>query len=239
MEIRLQKYLANCGIASRRYAEKLIQDGKIKVNNKVVTILGTKINPENDVIKYQDKIVRYQKGLIYYAVNKPKGYTTSLKDIYAKKLITELVPKEPRVYPVGRLDKDSEGLIILTNDGDFANYLTHPRFEHEKEYFIKASCKFDPQKIKSRVLNLSKGFILDRQDLQPMKISDLYIDQKIKIINFTITLKEGKNRQIRRICQKIGLNVITLKRIRIGKLRLTNDLKLGTCIKITKDDIIN
>lgn len=209
--IRLQKYLADSGIASRRKSEQLILVGLIKVNSKIITELGSKVDTEKDKVEYQNKILEPKGKLIYIMLNKPAGYVTSLEH-EGKKTILDLVKIKERVFPVGRLDELSQGLLILTNDGDLAFKLTHPKFEHEKEYIVETITKPTEQDLKS----LAEGIIIDGKRTSPAKI------KKLNENKFSIIIHEGRNRQIRKMCAERNIKIKSLKRIRIGPLKLSN-----------------
>jgi len=223
--MRLQKFLATAGIASRRKAEELIIAGKIKVDGEIVTKLGSTVG-QQDQVEYDGKIVKIKKDKTYLALNKPVGYICSTDRLQGKSVL-DLIKIKERIYPVGRLDKDSSGLLILTNDGELANQLTHPRFGGEKEYFVILDQDLKPDDIKK----LEKGIILAGRKLQPVKV----ITAKNK--SARLVLKEGINRQVRRMLGKLGYTVIRLKRVRIGKLEL-GDLKEGEWRKIKKEELI-
>lgn len=223
--MRLQKFLSQAGVASRRKAEELILAGKVKVNGQKITELGTKVDEKTDQVEYAGRIIRSESKKVYIAVNKPVDYVCSVSDKQGKSVL-ELVDISDRIYPVGRLDKDSSGLIILTNDGDFANRLAHPRYGSEKEYAVLLNKKFaqhDADKI-------ARGIILDGKKLQPVKT--------VAVNGFTVrlVLREGVNRQIRRMLGQLGYRVLELKRIRIGHLSLGN-LKEGEWKKIKPTDL--
>lgn len=209
---RLQKIIANAGVCSRREAEKLILSGKVRLNNKIVHELGVKADPEKDEITVIRKKIKPQNNKIYYLVNKPIGYICTVRDKRTKKKIVDLVPKLPRVYPVGRLDKDSSGLIILTNDGDFTQKFTHPKFEHEKEYLVKVDKKIT----KDFLEKLRKGISMEEGIAKADKIIN------VNEVIFRIIIHQGWNRQIRRMVEKVGYSVVELKRTRIGKWKLGN-----------------
>jgi 23S rRNA pseudouridine2605 synthase len=237
-KMRLQKYLAQANIASRRKAEEFIKQGKVKVNDKIITEMGYMINPEVDKVHFENLPIAPESKLIYYALNKPVGYTTTAYDPHAEHNILELVPTFPRVFPVGRLDKNTSGLIILTNDGYLAHQLTHPKFEHEKEYIVKAEPigeRPTDTQIRISIDKLTAGIELEDGKTAPAKIASLRID---KFISFHITIHEGRKRQIRRMLQSIGLQALELKRIRISNLIL-NDIPPGEYRIIAKLDIIN
>ena len=239
--MRLQKFLGSAGVASRRKSEELILSGQIKVNDKIVTEMGIQIDPKKDIVEYNHQIIHLAHQYTYYILNKPRGYTTTCSDAHAEKTVLELLPPEPRVVPVGRLDKSSRGLLILTNDGELTNRLTHPKYEHEKEYFARALIE-SPQITSTQILQneikrLEKGIYLDGKITSPAKISKLDYNLSQKTIEFHITLKEGRNRQIRRMCDIIGLKVLDLQRVRIGKISL-NNLPEGKFKKINIEEII-
>ncbi len=209
--MRLNKYLSHQGIASRREADRLIADGLISVNGKVVTEMGVKIDPGKDKVTINDEVIKRQEELIYIALNKPTGYVTSAKRTNVEKhIVMDLINIKERVYPVGRLDKDTTGLLLLTNDGTLTFKLTHPSAECAKEYEVTVKGIIQPEQIRK----LESGVKLWGEKTKKTHVNK--VDQnKMRII-----LTEGKNRQIRRICQKVGLPVRQLKRIRIKKLRL-------------------
>ncbi|OGC10261.1 hypothetical protein A2246_02680 [candidate division WOR-1 bacterium RIFOXYA2_FULL_37_7] len=212
-DIRLQKYIAQCGISSRRKAEELILTGKVKVNGQTINKLGSRIDPEKDKISVNGKLLQKDTKKIYIKLYKPKDYISSCKKYPGEKNIFDLIKDVPyRLYPVGRLDKDSEGLMLLTNDGELANRLMHPKYQHEKEYEVVIE-KYLPVK---DIKKLETGIILDGKKTLPVKIS-IIGSKKINMI-----LKEGKKRQIRRMLESIGNNVLQLKRTRIKKIKLDN-----------------
>lgn len=240
--IRLNKFLAESGISSRRKADELILAFKVMVNDKIVTDLGIKIDPEKDTVKFENKALLPSK-LAYYALYKPKSIISTAKDEQGRKTVVDLVPKEPRVFPVGRLDEESEGLIILTNDGELTQKLTHPSFEHKKEYEVIAKIKDNKSNTintnnisKNIVQSFTKGIIIESKLMQ----ADFAQVSIIHNTNYLIhlTLHTGYNRQIRKMCDKIGLEVISLKRVRTGKLRLDKlNLNPGEYKKITREMI--
>ncbi len=210
---RLQKIIAQSGLCSRRSAEKLIAQGKVTINNKIAK-LGDKATNQ-DIIKVENKIIKSQEEKIYIALNKPASYTTTNKDRFAEKKVIDLINIPQRIFPVGRLDKDTEGLIFLTNDGNWTNKITHPKFEKEKEYYVELN-----KILKKEILNeINKGFTLE----------DGYIKPLVKIISnksYLIIIHEGKNRIVKRIFRNFGYHVKRLVRVRIGKFEL-GDLESG------------
>ena len=212
---RLQKFLANCGIASRRKCEELILSGKIEVNNKVITDLSTQIDENNDEVKYNGNIVKPETEFVYYVLHKPKGYVTSSKDDRGRKTVMDLLEDNSfRVFPVGRLDYDSEGLVLLTNDGELANKLTHPSYEIEKTYIVKINGLIK----ESELAVLRNGVKLDGVKTKKAKLKLINFEDGISKIQ--VKIMEGRNRQIRRMFSEIGKEVIFLKRIAIGELSL-------------------
>ena len=221
-EERLQKYLASAGIASRRKCEELILQGKIEVNGKVVTELGTKIN-EKDIIKYNGRIVKPEEEKIYILLNKPIGYVTTAHDQFGRDKVLDLIKINKRIVPVGRLDMYTSGALILTNDGELVNKLTHPKNEIDKTYNVTLKGKIIEQEIEK----LKTGVIIDNEYLtKPAKVKILKIDENKNISRIQITIHEGKNRQIRKMCEAIDKKVIALHRSKIGKLDV-KDLKPG------------
>lgn len=209
--MRLQKFISRAGYCSRRHAEELILNGKVTVNGQIITQLGTKIDPEKDKITVEGILVFFHENFVYIALNKPKGYVTSCSHP-GEKIVLDLVNITQRIYPVGRLDKDSTGLLLLTNDGKLHLKLTHPSFDHEKEYLVTVARPIPDGALKS----IESGLKILGTKTRPARV------KKISDIRFKITLKEGRNRQIRRMVQKVGNRVIELKRIRIANIRLGN-----------------
>lgn len=232
--IRLNKYIANKGYCSRRKADELIADGKVKINGKIINELGVKVG-EQDNIKIEGNILNQFLNnnikKIYIALNKPTGYISSATSKQGKSVL-ELIPEKfGRLYPIGRLDKNSEGLIILTNDGELTNTITHPKFKHEKEYEVVINKIIDNKSIKK----LESGFLVDGEF---MKIKSVKVyKSKSESINLNLILTEGKKRQIRLMLKNLGFEVLKLKRIRINKLKLEN-LKTGKWKEIKKHQII-
>ena len=216
--IRLNKYLKDQGYCSRREADKWIEEGMISLNGSVVTELGTKVDPDKDSISVnKEEVDKKEEEKIYIVLNKPWGYVTTMKATSVeKKIVIDLVDCGIRVCPVGRLDKETTGMLLLTNDGELAYELTHPSFEHEKEYEIRV----DRNMTEGQLEKLREGVSLFGSRTRKT------IVEKISPNTFRIILTEGKNRQIRRICRKVGIQLMNLKRIRIGNLSMPN-LKEG------------
>ncbi|AST59097.1 pseudouridine synthase [Thermoanaerobacterium thermosaccharolyticum] len=217
---RLQKYLAECGIASRRKCEQLILDGKIKVNGTVIKNLGIKIDPDKDIVEYDGRVVAKVQHNIYIMLNKPTGFITTVKDQFGRPSVLDIIKIKDRIYPVGRLDCDTSGLLLLTNDGDIANKLMHPKHEIDKVYIAKIRGIPDDKDL-DRFRN---GLLLDNRLTAKAKIEILKKINNDALVK--IVIHEGRNRQIRRMCELIGHPVMTLKRIKIGDLELGN-LKVG------------
>jgi 23S rRNA pseudouridine2605 synthase len=202
---RLQKILAQAGLGSRRACEELIAAGRVRVNGQAAT-LGTRADPEADTIEVDGAVVGTRQGLVHYLLNKPAGVVTTAKDPQGRPTVVDLVPPEPRVYPVGRLDAETEGLLLLTNDGDLAHRLTHPSFGVEKEYL--ADVEGTPSR--GALRRLREGVDLEDGPTAPARAS-LAGDHTLRI-----TIHEGRNRQVRRMCEAVGHPVRRLVRVRIG-----------------------
>lgn len=232
-EMRLQKYLAGAGIASRRKCEELIETGQVKVNGEIATI-GTKINPEKDIVEYNGKVIKIdKKEYKYILLNKPIGVVTTADDQFDRETVLDLVKVKERVVPVGRLDMYTSGALILTDDGDFVYKVTHPKHEITKTYTVTLSGIVS----KEDILNLEKGVKIDDSYItRPAKARIMKIDEEKKISRVEITIHEGKNRQVRKMCEAIGKKVIALHRAKIGNIGV-KDLKLGTWRYLTKDEV--
>ncbi len=225
---RIQKFISRSGVASRRKAEEFIKSGQVTINAKKAQ-LGDKINPETDIVKVYGKTVTAPQETIYLALNKPKGYVVSKKDPRHRKTVFDLLPAElkNKLWNVGRLDFDTEGLLLLTNDGELTQELSHPKHEHEKEYEIQTQ----EQPTEAQLENLRQGVEISSGLTSPAKA-------KIRNGKILLTIHEGKKRQIRRMLSSVGLSVANLKRIRINKLILPKELPTGQFIKIKKTDIL-
>jgi pseudouridine synthase len=207
--MRLQKFLSEAGICSRRKGEEYIRQGRVRVNSRIVTELGTKVDPEKDRVEFDRKVIALNSGPMYIVLNKPKGYVTSCSHP-GEKIVLDLIDIPERVYPIGRLDKDSTGLLILTNDGGLHHRLSHPSFDHEKEYDVTVSNRITDGSLR----NIASGLPMMGSKTRPAKI------RRISSRRFRIILKEGRNRQIRRMVRKVGNRVTQLKRIRVSKVKL-------------------
>ena len=229
--MRLNKFLATCGVASRRKCDELIFSGKVKVNGNVVTSPGFNVDHEKDVITVNGEQVVLPKK-IYIALNKPEGVLCSLKDDFNRKIITDLIPEiKERVYPVGRLDYNTEGLILLTNDGELANRLIHPKYKVEKTYHVLIKGQISVNELKE----LEKGMILEENEkLLPSKCKILNISKKTSLVE--IKIKEGKKRQIRRMFHQLGYEVKKLRRVKFGPIKL-GMMKKGEWRFLTKKEV--
>jgi 23S rRNA pseudouridine2605 synthase len=206
---RLQKVLAQLGVGSRRACEELIAAGRVAVNGEIA-VLGRRVDPDTDRVAIDGVPVGIRPGLVYYALNKPAGVISTVSDPQRRPAVTELVPPEPRVHPVGRLDADSEGLLLLTNDGDLTFRLTHPRFGVEKEYLVMV--KGTPAR--GALRRLREGVVLEDGPTAPARVAP------VGAHGLRITIHEGRNRQVRRMCDAVGHPVQRLVRTRIGPVRM-------------------
>lgn len=231
-EVRLQKYLADCGIASRRKAEELIEAGEILVNNKIA-ILGQKVVIGKDEVKYNGKIIEKKNDdFIYILLNKPIGYVTTVKDQFNRDTVLDLIKVNRRVVPVGRLDMYTSGAIILTDDGDFVYKVTHPKHEVTKTYTVTLIGKVTENEVQM----LRDGVVIDDYKTKPAKVKILMIDEEKNKSRLEIEIHEGKNRQVRKMCEAVGKKVIALHRSKIGKLTV-KDLKIGTWRYLSKKEV--
>jgi len=228
MQERVQKFLSSAGIASRRKAEEFIKSGQVLINGRKAK-LGDKVDPLKDVVKVYGKVVKAAEEKIYVMLNKPKGYVVSKSDPKGKKTVFDLLPEDlkTKVWNIGRLDYDTEGLLILTNDGELTQELAHPKFEHEKEY--EAATQEEPTE--SQLEKLRTGVEISTGTTYPAQVKQR--DGKVRI-----TIHEGKKRQVRRMFSAVGLTLTNLKRIRVNKLALPKDLPLGAHKLVKKEDIL-
>ena len=256
-KIRLQKYIASSGVASRRKAEELIIQGKIKVNGKIVSELGSKVDPKKDKVEFNGKILKAEDKRVYILLNKPIGYVTTVKDQFQRDTVMDLLKGvDETVVPAGRLDMYTSGALILSNDGDFINKITHPKNEIEKTYNVTLAGKItkeDVQKLQEGVeINLGDNFLkstnnknsterdevksyrkssdTDKTEVKyitkPAKVKILKIDEEKNLSRIQITIHEGKNREVRKMCEAVGKKVLALHRAKIGSIDV-KDLKLG------------
>lgn len=223
--VRLQKWLSEAGVCSRRQGENLIRAGRIGVNGRIVTVLGSKVDPDKDRITMDGRPVGGPVDKVYIALHKPAGYVTSCHHP-GEKLVIDLVSAQERIFPVGRLDKNSTGLLLLTNDGPLHHLLSHPSFSHEKEYEVVV----DGPIADAALAYMAKGMPLDGIKTRPAKVT------RLSPTRFRIVLKQGRNRQIRRMVRKVGLQIVSLKRIRIAHIVL-GDLAEGNWRPLTAGEV--
>ena len=229
-KIRLQKYLSQCAVASRRKSEELILAGKVKVNGRVAGI-GDKISPKKDVVTVSGKKIISSKKLYYIALHKPRGFVTTMEDEMGRKCVAQLVQDVgARVYPVGRLDRESEGLLIMTNDGEFANGLTHPSKHVPKVYRVTVR----PDITEEQLVKFETGMEIDGRMTAPAEAHVLEKQENRVVLE--IVLYEGRNRQIRKMCEALGLEVARLKRTSIGSIKL-GMVPQGKWRELTEDEV--
>ena len=232
-EVRLQKFLSTQGVCSRRKAEKHIINGEVIVNGKVVTELGTKVNPNKDIIIFQGKKVGIDtEKKVYILLNKPIGYVTTTKDQFGRQTVLDLVTVPERILPVGRLDMYTSGAIILTNDGNFIYRITHPKYEIEKTYNVTLKGKVSEEEVEQ----LRAGVKIENYISGKAKVKILKIDETKDISRLEITIHEGKNREVRKMCQAINKKVLALHRKKIAFLNVKN-LKLGEWRYLTSKEV--
>ena len=234
MEERLQKYLAEAGIASRRKSEEWIASGRVKVNGVVVTALGTKIDPQNDQVLFDDQpVVISGEKKIYLMLHKPEGYVTTAKEQFGRPAVLDLVRDvKQRIFPVGRLDYDTSGLLLLTNDGELTYRLTHPKYDVDKTYIAKLYGVPDDMDLQK----FRRGVMVDGRKTRPAKIRILEIEKDRRFCTAEIILHEGKNRQVRKMCDAIKHPVAQLKRVATGTLTL-GDLPKGAYRPLTEKEV--
>ena len=230
-EIRLQKYLAEAGIASRRKSEEYIIQGRVKVNNDIA-ILGMKINPEMDIVLFDDKKIENKEELVYILLNKPIGYVTTSKDQFSRDSVLDLVKVKQRIVPVGRLDMYTSGALLLSNDGDFVYRITHPKHEIDKTYTVTVKGIVTDEEVQM----LRDGVQIEDYITKPAKVKILKTDSEKDISRLEITIHEGKNRQVSKMCETVGRKVQALHRSKIGNIGV-KDLKLGTWRYLTSKEI--
>lgn len=231
-KIRLQKYLASCGVASRRKCEELIVEGKITVNGEKVE-LGFKIDPEKDIVKYNGKEIKQEnKKYTYILLNKPIGVVTTANDQFDRETVLDLVKVKARVVPVGRLDMYTSGALILTDDGDFVFKVTHPKHEIDKTYTVTVIGIVTDEEVQK----LRNGVKIEDYITKPAKVKILKTDEEKNNSRLEITIHEGKNRQVRKMCEAIGRKVIALHRSKIGNIGV-KDLKIGTWRYLSQKEV--
>ena len=242
-KIRLQKHLSICGVASRRKAEELIEQGKVRVNGRVA-VIGAKVDPKRDKVTVSGKTVIANTEKMYIMLHKPRGFVTTTKDELDRKCVTDLVKDVGvKLFPVGRLDRNSEGLLIMTNDGNFANNLTHPSAQVNKTYRVTVKGEVDDEKL----IKLQEGIVLDGRKTLPC---DVFVaERKADRTVLIFIIHEGRNRQIRRMCEEVSLEVMRLKRTEIagvklgmlpqGKWRPLNEREMRHLTNVNKKDEAN
>jgi pseudouridine synthase len=230
MTMRVQKFLAHQGIASRRAIEKMINDGRIVINGKIVTEQGTKVDPEKDKIAVDGKVIKSKETNVYYWINKPVGIISAASSRAGDTTVVDLVDSNVRMYPVGRLDKDSEGLLLLTNDGELTHRLTHPKYHIDKTYRVFVVGHISDKKI----TQLETGILLEEGMTAPATVNVIEETKEGTWLEFII--HEGKHRQIRRMCEKVNLQVVTLIRTAMGPVKL-QPLVIGEYRPATKSEI--
>ena len=232
-EVRLQKFMADCGIASRRKCEEYILEGKVKINGETVNKLGIKVNPQKDEIIFEGEKIKKEEKKVYILLNKPIDYVTTVHDQFERKNVLELIKGvKERLVPVGRLDMYTSGALILTNDGDFVYKVTHPKHEINKTYVVTLKGIFNTDSKK----RLETGVQIEDYKTKPAKVKILKLDEEKNTSRVEITIHEGKNRQIRKMCETLGYKVLALHRTKIGVLSV-NGLKIGQWRYLKKEEI--
>ena len=231
--MRINKYIASCGVASRRKAEEIILERRVKVNDKIVEELSFNVDENNDIVKIDDKEIGLSEKDVYIVLNKPEGYITTVKDQFNRPSVIDLLKDiDERVYPIGRLDYETSGLLILTNDGDLTYKLTHPKHEVDKTYVARVKGIPSYEEIK----NFEAGLYIEDYKTAPAKIKILDKNEEKNYSICEIKIHEGRNRQVRKMCKAINHPVQRLKRVAMGKIRL-NDVEIGQYRNLTKDEI--
>lgn len=229
-EERLQKFISSCGVTSRRKAEEMIVNGYVKVNDVVVNKLGTKIDTQKDVVTINSKRIFKVENNIYIKLYKPEGYVTTVKDQFGRKCVIDLIDIQDRIYPIGRLDYDTSGLLLLTNDGDLANKLMHPKYHIYKTYIAHVEGTISQESIKKLV----SGVVIDDYKTAPAKVKSINSSKTFSTVE--ISIHEGKNRQVRKMFEVVGHVVQQLKRISMGKIEL-GILKPGEWSYLCEEEI--
>ena len=229
MEMRLNQYLAKCGVTSRRGAEQLIISGRVKINGEIVRKLATQCDEKKDKVELDNCLIKPAKNHVYFLLNKPPGYITTVSDPFHRPTVMSLIPKISGIVPVGRLDLDTQGTIILTNDGELINRLIHPKYEIEKKYLVGLNKKIDDKAI----LELENGV-----DIGDEMLAMAYHIKKVSEKKIRLSLHEGRNRQIKRMLKTLGFSVTSLIREQFASL-CVNDLKLGEWRFLDKNEIVH
>ncbi len=214
MKIRLNKFLASAGVASRRKCDELITAGKIKVNGNVTTTLGLQVDDEKDEVAFEDTIVYPVEKKIYIVINKPVGFVSTVKDEHDRKTVIDLIPLSERIFPIGRLDYESTGVLLITNDGPLSHRLTHPSYEIEKVYFVLLDKIVTPKDL----YHIEHGIMLDNKKTHPCKVSQVRVYDNCSLLS--ISIHEGRNRQIRRMFESLEYEVQELDRVQFANIDL-------------------
>lgn len=231
--MRINKYIALCGVASRRKAEELILAGRVTVNDEVMTELSYKVDEENDIVKVDDKLIKEENKLVYILLNKPEGYITTVKDQFDRPSVLDLVSDiKERVYPIGRLDYETSGLLLLTNDGDLTYKLTHPKHEVDKTYVARVKGKLTKEEIE----RFKTGLKIEDYTTAPAKLKVIKYDEQRDSSLLEIKIHEGKNRQVRKMCKAINHPVLRLRRSAMGKIKI-GDCEIGKYRYLIEDEI--
>ena len=231
--MRINKYIALCGVASRRKAEELILAGRVTVNDEVMTELSYKVDEENDIVKVDDKLIKEENKLVYILLKKQEGYITTVKDQFDRPSVLDLVSDiKERVYPIGRLDYETSGLLLLTNDGDLTYKLTHPKHEVDKTYVARVKGKLTKEEIE----RFKTGLKIEDYTTAPAKLKVIKYDEQRDSSLLEIKIHEGKNRQVRKMCKAINHPVLRLRRSAMGKIKI-GDCEIGKYRYLTEDEI--
>ena len=231
--MRINKYIASCGVASRRKAEEIILDGRVTVNGKLVTELAFNIDEEKDIVEIDGEQIGVEKNNVYIVLNKPEGYITTVKDQFDRPSVLDLVKDiDERVYPIGRLDYETSGLLILTNDGDLTYKLTHPKHEVDKTYVARVKGKLTKEEIE----RFKTGLKIEDYTTAPAKLKVIKYDEQRDSSLLEIKIHEGKNRQVRKMCKAINHPVLRLRRSARGKIKI-GDCEIGKYRYLTEDEI--
>lgn len=231
--MRINKYIASCGVASRRKAEELIISGRVTINGELVTDLSTKINETKDTVEVDGKVINQEEKKVYLLLNKPEGYITTVKDQFDRPSVLDILKDiEERVYPVGRLDYETSGLLILTNDGELTYKLTHPKHEVEKTYLASVNGIFTQEEKR----NFENGLKIEDYTTAKAKLKIIKTDVEKNYSVCKITIHEGKNRQVRKMCKAVGHPVRNLRRIQMGRINIRG-LEIGEYRNLTEDEV--
>ena len=215
--MRINKFLAHAGLGSRRSCEQLVLESKIRVNGKIIKDLATNIDPQNDIVEYKNQKLRLSSNKIYLMLNKPVGYLVTAADPFERQTVFDLLPKfKEHIFPIGRLDKNSEGLLLLSNDGDFAQKITHPSKKLPKTYLVKAKGRIYFRQLR----DLREGVQLEDGKTLPAKVFIKSFNKAQNMTKLRMIIYEGRNRQIRRMLKAVGSSVIELKRVQIGEINI-------------------